>query len=98
MILWINVREYWGGGQKRTQRNWQYKVHRTKQKYNTTCVGHQYTQTNLNNVNKTLVKCQDKNETTRSPAKMFISCYMFKWFQSHFVDYVYFNKGYAYDV
>ena len=47
------------GNQKwRIQRNWQHWVHKTKTKkktpkHNTTCVGHPYTQTNTNNVNKT---------------------------------------------
>jgi hypothetical protein len=44
----INVREY----QKlKIQRNRQ--DEKTKQKHNTICIGHNYTQTNTNNVNKT---------------------------------------------
>jgi len=43
------------------QRNWQHWEHKTQdedkqnknKKHNTTCVGHHYTQTNTNNVNKT---------------------------------------------
>jgi hypothetical protein len=43
----INVREYRRGNQKlATSRR------KTKKKHNTICVGHHYTQTNTNNVNK----------------------------------------------
>ena len=48
---WINVREYRRGnqnGQSRETGNIGY----TKQKHNIICVGHHYTQTNTNNVNK----------------------------------------------
>jgi len=51
--LSINVREYWKGNQKWTiQRNWQHRAHKTK-KNKAICVGHHYTSTNTNNVNKT---------------------------------------------
>ena len=53
----INVREYWRGnqnGQSRETGNIGYTRWReTKQKHNTICVGHHYTQINTNNVNKT---------------------------------------------
>jgi len=55
----MNFRENRRGNQKWTiQRNWQPMVHKTqdegKQNKNTTkCVGHHYTLTNSNNVNKT---------------------------------------------
>jgi hypothetical protein len=53
----INVREYRRGnqnGQSRETGNIGYTRQRqTKQKHNTICVGHHYTQTNTNNVNKT---------------------------------------------
>jgi quinolinate synthase len=53
----INIREYRRDNQKWTiQRNWQYKVHKTKknkQKHNAIFVGHYYAQTDTNNVNKT---------------------------------------------
>jgi hypothetical protein len=57
-ICILNVREYRRDNQKRTiQRNWQHRVHNKKKKnkikHNTICVGHHYTQTNTNNVNKT---------------------------------------------
>ena len=55
--LYINVREYRRGKQKRTiQRNWKHRIHKTKktkQKHNSICVGHHYRQTNTNNVNET---------------------------------------------
>jgi hypothetical protein len=38
------------------QRSWQHRIHKTKTnkaKTQTICVGHNYTQTNTNNVNKT---------------------------------------------
>jgi hypothetical protein len=51
-----NVREYRRDNQKRIiQRNWQHRVHKAKknkQKHNTICVGHHYTQTNTQIVNK----------------------------------------------
>ena len=52
------VREYRRGIRKWTiQRNWQHRVHKTKnktnQKHNTICVGHHYAQTNTNDVNNT---------------------------------------------
>ena len=55
----LNVREYRRDNQKRIiQRNWQHRIRytrqrKTKQKHNTIYVGHHYTQTNTNNVNKT---------------------------------------------
>ena len=53
----INVREYWRGnqnGQSRETGNIGYtRWRQTKQKHNTICVGHHYTQINTNNVNKT---------------------------------------------
>ena len=53
----INVREYRRGnkqGQSRETGNIRHTRRRkTKLKHNTTCVGHNYTQTNTNNVNKT---------------------------------------------
>jgi hypothetical protein len=55
----INVREYRRGnqnGQSRENENIGYTRRRkTKQKHNTICVGHHYTQTNTNNVNKVRV-------------------------------------------
>jgi len=52
----MNAREYRRGNQKWTiQINWQHRVHKTKktnQKRNPIFVGHHYTQTNKNNVNK----------------------------------------------
>ena len=49
-----------GGKQEWTiQRNWQHWTHKTQdedkqnEKHNAICVGHHYTQTNTNNVNKT---------------------------------------------
>ena len=51
-VLYINVKEYRRGNQKWTiQRNWQHWVRytrrrKTKQKHNTICVGHRYSQTN----------------------------------------------------
>ena len=35
------------------QRNWQHRREQTKQKHNTICVGHHYTQANTHNANKT---------------------------------------------
>jgi hypothetical protein len=35
------------------QRNWQHRREQTKQKHNTICVGHHYSQANTNNANKT---------------------------------------------
>jgi hypothetical protein len=55
----INVIEYRRSYQKWTiQRNWQHRVHKTKekqnkQKLNTIGVGHHLTQTKTNNINKT---------------------------------------------
>ena len=55
----INVKEYRRGNHKWTiQRNWQHWVHKTKNnirkpQHKSICVGHHYTQTNTNNVNKT---------------------------------------------
>jgi hypothetical protein len=48
-----NVREYRRGNQKRQSREAGNIEHtgQTKQKLNTICVGHHYTQTNTNNVN-----------------------------------------------
>ena len=50
-------REYRRGNKKFTiQRNWQHREHKTKKEkkpHNTICVGHHYTQTNTNHVNKT---------------------------------------------
>ena len=52
----INIRENRMGNQEWTnQRNWQHWVHTTKkskQKYNTICVGHNYGQAKTNNVSK----------------------------------------------
>ena len=51
---WINAREYRKDNQKWTiQRNWQ-----DEEKQNAICVGHHYTQTDTNNVNKTRVPLQ----------------------------------------
>ena len=62
ILLWINVREYRRGNQKRAiQRNWQHRYTRrrkTKQKQNAICVGYHYAQTNTNNVNKTCTLIQ----------------------------------------
>jgi len=72
LLIGLNVREYRRINQKWTiQRNWQHMVHKTrrrktKQKHNTICVGHHYTQTNTNNMNKTLALLQitgGKDET-----------------------------------
>jgi hypothetical protein len=65
MNLQINVREYGRGNQNRTiQKNWQHRVHKTMEKtHNTVCVGHYYTQTNTNIINKTCVLLQ----TTGNP-------------------------------
>ena len=56
-MLYIDVREYRSGKQKWTiQRKLQHradKTNTTKPKYNTLCVGHQYTEKNTNNVSKT---------------------------------------------
>jgi hypothetical protein len=51
----INVRKYRRRGNQKwiIQRNRQHRVHKAKQKHNTICVGHHYTQTNTNSVNKT---------------------------------------------
>ena len=55
----INVREHQRAiknEEANIQRNWQHRAHKTKKtstKNNTICVGRQYTQTNINNVNKT---------------------------------------------
>jgi hypothetical protein len=45
---------------KTIQRNWQHRVHKTKKKtpHNTICVGHHYTQTNTQSVNKTCTLIQ----------------------------------------
>ena len=59
--LKINVREYQRGNQKWIiQRTWQHYTRRkqTKQKHKTICVAHHYSQTNTNNVNKTLALLQ----------------------------------------
>jgi hypothetical protein len=59
--LKINVREYRRGNQKWIiQRTWQHYTRRkqTKQKHKTICVAHHYSQTNTNNVNKTLALLQ----------------------------------------
>ena len=51
----INVREYQRGNHQRTiHRNLQQGT-QDKEKQNTICVGHHYTQTNTNNVYKTCV-------------------------------------------
>ena len=55
---YINVREYRRDNQKmdNPEKNRQLRVHKTKktkQKHNTICVGHHYTQTNTYIVNKT---------------------------------------------
>ena len=64
----INVREYWRGNQIWTiKRNWQHRAHKKKTKKtkkNTICVGHHYTPTNTNNVNKTWVLLQKRNRTS----------------------------------
>ena len=53
----INVREYRRGNQKGQSRETGNIGHtrrrKTKQKYNTICVGYHHTQTNTNNINKT---------------------------------------------
>jgi len=54
---YVNVREYRRAiknGQSRENGNIGYTTRRkTKQRHNTICVGNHYTQTNINNVNKT---------------------------------------------
>jgi hypothetical protein len=55
----INVREYWKGNQKWTEKlatlgAQDTKSRQTKQKHNTICVGHHYTQTNTNNIRKSV--------------------------------------------
>jgi hypothetical protein len=59
-VAYRNVRENRRGKQEWTiQRHWQHWVHKTQEeneqskKHNTICVGHHFTQTNTNNVNKT---------------------------------------------
>jgi quinolinate synthase len=69
----IKVREYRSGNQKWTiQRNWQHRVHKMKRnKTNTICVGHHYTQTNTNKVNKTTTAGKNKPNIVF----MWISCW-----------------------
>jgi hypothetical protein len=52
----------WYTRRRKTQRNWQHMVHKTKktkQRHNIICVGHHYAQTNTNNVNKTWALLQN---------------------------------------
>jgi hypothetical protein len=57
-VFYINGKEYRRGNAKKTtvQRNYQHRAHKTKKikaKHNKIFVGHHFTQTNTNNVNKT---------------------------------------------
>jgi hypothetical protein len=57
----VNIREYRTGNQKSTiQRNWQHKTKKNKEKHNTICVRHHYTQKNTNSVNITTDIILDK--------------------------------------
>ena len=50
----LSVRKHRSGNKKWTiQRNWQHRVHKTKNNTTRYCVGHHYAQTNTNNVNNT---------------------------------------------
>ena len=61
-MLYINVREYRKGNQKGHYKETGNKVYRrrrkTKEKNTSICVGHHYTQTHTNNVNKTCTLLQ----------------------------------------
>jgi hypothetical protein len=59
-------REYRRENQKRTsQGNGQHWIHKTKKrraKPNTICIGHHYTQTNTNNVNKIIFRITEQHD------------------------------------
>jgi hypothetical protein len=74
----INVREYRGDNQKRTiQRNWQYRVHKTKAKQSKN-----RTQANTNDVNKTRSLPQTtgcKDEPNMVYMRVFVSFMTYYW-------------------